>query len=562
MTALPISFRVPYRVVFCALAANHVTANEEFGMAQLHRILIVGGGTAGWLTANYLASTLHAASQQNLEIALVESPDIGILGVGEGTFPSIRGTLAAIGLDEARFLRGATATFKQGIRFDHWVRAPGTPGTGHYFHPFSLPSQRGDSPELLPYWLLGAAPDTAFAQAVTLQKRVADASRGPKRITDAEYQGRLNYAYHFDAARFAALLAEHGRSLGVRHTLATIDDVELDEQGAIARVITREAGALSADLYVDCTGFRAALIGKALGSPFRSAKDTLFVDRAVAMQVPYPRADTPIPSYTISTAHEAGWTWDIGLHTRRGVGYVYSTRHTDDARAEAVLRNYIGPAADGINARLLRFEAGFRPGQWQKNCVAVGLSAGFVEPLESTGIGLIEMGAYLIAHLLPADGDMTHVAKHFNRLMTTRFERIFDFIKMHYCLSRRRDSAFWLDNVDPASVPDTLKEQLAMWRSRPPHRLDFVTDVEMFLPASWQYILYGMEYETDLEPMRALHPRIDAARREFEMIRAIGAHALNDLPDHRALVEAACAHGFAPAGGASTRSARGPAEVA
>jgi len=192
----------------------------------------------------------------------------------------------------------------------------------------------------------------------------------------------------------------------------------------------------------------------------------------------------------------------------------------------------------------------------------VGLSAGFVEPLESTGIGLIEMGAYLIAHLLPADGDMTHVARHFNRLMTTRFERIFDFIKMHYCLSRRRDSAFWLDNVDPASVPDTLKDQLAMWRSRPPHRLDFVTDVEMFLPASWQYILYGMEYETDLEPMRALHPRIDAARREFEMIRAIGAHALNDLPDHRALVEAACAHGFAPAGGVTMRSARGPAEIA
>jgi len=514
-------------------------------MAALHKILIVGGGTAGWLTANYLARTFNVASQQSLQITLVESSDIGILGVGEGTFPSIRGTLSAIGLDEARFLRGATATFKQGIKFVDWVRTPGAPGVDHYFHPFSLPSQRGDSPELLPYWLLGAAPGTAFAEAVTMQKRVVDASRGPKRSSDNDYQARLNYAYHFDAGKFAALLAEHGRSLGVEHVIATVDDVELDARGAIARVITREAGALTADLYIDCSGFRAALIGKALGSPFRSAKDTLFVDRAVAIQVPYARADTPIPSYTISTAHEAGWTWDIGLHTRRGVGYVYSTRHTDDTRAEQVLREYIGPAADGLNARVLKFEAGFRPVQWRENCVAVGLSAGFVEPLESTGIGLIEMGAYLIAHLLPADGDMTRVAKHFNAVMTTRYERIFDFIKMHYCLSQRRDSQFWIDNVDPAGIPDTLADQLSMWRSRPPHRLDFVTDVEMFLPASWQFILYGMEFKTDLDPMRAMYPRFDAARREFEMIRTMSAHAVADLPDHRALVEQACAQGFA-----------------
>ncbi|MEP7042929.1 MAG: tryptophan halogenase family protein [Dokdonella sp.] len=514
-------------------------------MSRLKKILIVGGGTAGWLTANYLARTLHTATQRDIQIHLVESADIGILGVGEGTFPSIRGTLSAIGIDEARFLRGATATFKQGIRFVDWVRSPSTPGADHYFHPFSLPSQRADDLELLPYWLLGAAPGTAFAQAATLQKRVADASRGPKRNSDREYQGRLNYAYHFDAARFAALLAEHGRELGVQHSIATVENVELDDQGAIARVVTREAGALTADLYIDCSGFRAALIGKALGMPFRSAKDTLFVDRAVAIQVPYARADAPIPSYTISTAHEAGWTWDIGLHARRGVGYVYSTRHTDDTRAEQVLRDYIGPAADGLSARVLKFEAGFRPEQWHKNCVAVGLSAGFVEPLESTGIGLIEMGAYLIAHLLPADGDMTRVAKHFNAVMTTRYERIFDFIKMHYALSQRRDSQFWIDNVDPASVPDTLKDQLSMWRSRAPHRLDFVTDVEMFLPASWQYILYGMEFETDLAPMRAMYPRFDAARREFETIRTVAAHAVNDLPDHRALVEDICAHGFA-----------------
>ena len=513
-------------------------------MSALRNILVVGGGTAGWLSACYLARVLNAAHPQGVRVSLVESADIGILGVGEGTFPSIRGTLSAIGLDETRFLRGATATFKQGIRFVDWVRAPAMLAGARrdYFHPFSLPSQRGDAPELLPYWLLGAAtPGASFAESVTLQQRVADAARAPKKRGDAPYQGRLNYAYHFDAVQFAKVLAEHGRNLGVQHTIATVENVDLDEHGAIARVHTREAGALEADLYVDCTGFRAALIGRALGSSFRSAKDTLFVDRAVAIQVPYARADAPIPSYTISTAHEAGWTWDIGLHARRGVGYVYSTRHTDDARAEQVLRDYIGPAAQGLSARVLKFEAGHRPLQWVKNCVAVGLSAGFVEPLESTGIGLIEIAAYLIAHLFPRDGEMTRVAKLFNESMSARYERIFDFIKMHYCLSQRRDSTFWIDNADPASVPDTLKDRLAMRRCRPPHRLDFLSDIEMFLPASWQYILYGMEFRTDLESARAAYTQVDAARREFEMIRALGTHAVNDLPDHRALVEAICA---------------------
>lgn len=523
-------------------------------MAALRRILIVGGGTAGWLTACYLARTLNSALPKNIQITLVESEEIGILGVGEGTFPSIRGTLSAIGLDEARFIRGATATFKQGIRFVDWVRPPGGAGANHYFHPFSLPSQQGDSPELLPYWLLGAAPGTAFADAVTLQKRVVDAARAPKRRSDREYQGRLNYAYHFDAVKFAGVLAEHGRALGVHRCIATVEGAELDEHGAIKRVRLRDGGVLEADLYVDCTGFRAALIGAALGSQFKSAKDVLFVDRAVAMQVPYATPDAPIPSVTISTAHEAGWTWDIGLHARRGTGYVYSTRHTDDARAEQVLRNYIGPASDALTPRVLKFEAGHRPLQWVRNCVAVGLSAGFVEPLESTGIGLIEMAAYLIAHLLPTDGDTTRVSRLFNELMSARFERIFDFIKMHYALSKRRDSPFWIDNVDPASMPDSLKDRLVMWRCRPPHRLDFVTDLEMFLPASWQYILYGMEFQTNLEALRGAHTRGAAAAHQFAMIQALGARAIADLPDHRALIEEICAHGFAtPAAPSATR---------
>jgi len=503
---------------------------------DIRNILIVGGGTAGWLTAAYLARTLATASG-GVGITLVESPEIGILGVGEGTFPSIRGTLSAIGIDEARFLKGANATFKQGVKFAHWVRPPGEPGPDHYFHPFSTPSYRGDGLELLPYWLLGAAGEgVAFAEAATMQKRVADASRAPKRATDADYQGPMNYAYHFDAARFAALLAEEGRALGVKHLHATVEQVEVDEAGLISGVMTREAGRLSADLYVDCTGFRAALIGQALGSPFKSLRGALFADRALAIQVPYARPDHPIASYTISTAHEAGWTWDIGLSERRGVGYVFSSAHTDEGRAEQVLRDYVGPASEGLSARLLKFELGYREVQWIGNCVAVGLSGGFLEPLESSGIGLIETAAYLIGHLFPFDGNTAPAARHFNALMSARYARIVDFLKLHYCISRRPEP-FWVDNTDPASIPDSLADKLAMWRSRPPHRLDFLADLEMYPTSSWQYVLYGMEYATDLGGLRPALPRMEAARAEFAMLRQVSERALADLPDHRGLVD-------------------------
>lgn len=506
-------------------------------MQPIQDILIVGGGTAGWLTAAFLARQLGTA-HGGVRITLVESSDIGIIGVGEGTFPSIRGTLSAIGIGEAEFLEACSATYKQGIRFEHWVRPPGAAGADHYFHPFSQPSQRPGAPELLPYWLMGDAGEgRAFAEAVTLQKAIADARHGPKRASDGDFLGPLNYAYHFDAGRFAALLAEHGQALGVKRVIATVDRVDLDEQGAIAAVHTKEAGTLTAGLYVDCSGFRARLIGEALGSPFKSMRDVLFVDSALAMQVPYARPDAPIASYTIANAQDHGWIWDIGLQERRGIGHVYSSRHCDDAEAERALRRYIGPASDALTPRKLALNIGYRETQWVKNCVAVGLSGGFLEPLESSGIGLIETAAYLIGQLFPFNGDTAPVAKHFNAFMNERYARIVDFIKLHYGLTQRTDTAFWRENADPASFTDTLKEKLAMWRCRPPQRLDFITDVEMYLSASWQYVLYGMEFETQLGTGAAALMRSEEARKEFATIAQLGTHALRDLPPHRMLIE-------------------------
>ena len=516
---------------------------------MLNKILIVGGGTAGWLTAAFLARSLKATPQSGMQITVVESAEIGIVGVGEGTFPSIRSTLAAIGIDEARFIRECHATFKQGVHFVDWLHADNGQQQRHsYFHPFSLPSQRPGGPELLPYWLMGVAEKSLgypipFAKAVTLQNTIADAARGPKRSGDADFAGPVNYAYHFDASRFAKLLCEHARSLGVVQIFANVEQVRLDAQGAIAAVQTAECGQLQADLYIDCSGFRAKLIGEALGSPFKKVDDILFVDRALAIQVPYPDRDAsaPIPSYTIATAHEAGWTWDIGLQQRRGVGYVYSSRHSSQAQAETVLRNYLqttnGSRFDELTPRSLQLNVGYRPIQWIKNCVAVGLAGGFLEPLESSGIGLIETAAYYINYFLPSDGDFAPAAKMFNELMASRYERVVDFIKLHYCLSQRTDSQFWRDNVDPRSFSPALQDRLAMWRCRAPHRLDFVTDLEMYPPSSWQYVLYGMHYPTDLGDSHRHHGRAAEAGKEFGLIQQLARHALTDLPSHRSLID-------------------------
>jgi tryptophan halogenase len=508
------------------------------------RIVIVGGGTAGWITACYLARMLSADQPGGLSVTVVESEDIGIIGVGEGTFPSICKTLARIGLDETLMLRDASATLKQGVRFANWRKAQGVDPADHYYHPFQT-RQQHSAMDLMPYWLAGAAGERPWAEVSTAQQLVIEDFRAPKLITQANYTGSLNYAYHFDAVEFARVLRRRALELGVAHLIDTIDEVRLDASGAIAALSARKGGELTADLYIDCTGFRAQLIGQALNSPFSAFRDQLFVNRAVALQVPYDHPGGPIASCTISTAQQAGWTWDIGLSARRGVGYVYSSDHTTDEDAEAVLRTYIGPAADGLNTRLLKFEAGFRQAQWVKNCVAIGLSAGFIEPLEATGIGFAEIAAHILAHLFPWSGDCELGARQFNAQMAQRYAGVIDFIKAHYCLSERTDTEFWRDNRAAPSISDSLHEKLARWRHRPPSYLD-VEAGDIFNENNWQYILYGMGFRTDLGERAGALKFFDEARREFANIQRQGDYALSVMPRHRDLVDQVRASGFKP----------------
>lgn len=507
------------------------------------RVIIVGGGTAGWITAAYMARMLTHGLADGLQITLVESSDIGIIGVGEGTFPSIRKTLSRIGIDESDLVREANATFKQGIRFNDWRYSPSESRRHHYFHPFQITGQT-QGLDLLPYWLLGAAGNAGWDEVNTVQKAVADASLGPKFISHENYTGPLNYAYHFDAADFARLLRKTAVGLGVRHITDTVDEVSLTEEGDIGSIRTRENGSLSADLFIDCTGFRAQLIGEALGVPFKSYRSQLFTNRAIALQVPYDRPGADIASYTIATAQEAGWTWDIGLSGRRGTGYVYSSDHTSDERAEDVLRSYLGPAANGLTARVLKFEAGFRQTQWHKNCVAIGLSCGFIEPLEATGIGFAEIAALLVTNLFPWAGQYETSAKQFNEIMVKRYEHVVDFIKLHYCLSERRDSVFWRDNVADSSVSADLTERLERWRFRPPEFMDVDLNHDIFTEANWQYVLYGMGFHTDLSARAGTFRYYDEAKAAFAEIRRQADYARTIMPRHRDLIEAVRTGGF------------------
>ena len=525
---------------------QRVTRTPHGVCGMIRDVVIVGGGAAGWLTAAYLGKTLAASAPGGARITLIESADIGILGVGEGTFPSIQRTLQRIGIPEGKFLKESNATFKQGIRFNGWKYEPGREGRNHYFHPFTSLQERTGL-DLIPYWLLNCAGEgVPIDEAMTIQTRVADAHRAPKRVTDGDYEAPLNYAYHFDASSFARVLSEAAKLLGVRHIVDTVDAVNLDEVGAIESLTTRANGLLKGDLFVDCTGFRAQLISAALKSPYKSCRSSLFCDRAVAIQVPYEKSDAPIASYTISTAQEAGWIWDIGLDVRRGTGHVYSSAHTDDDQAEQVLRNYLGPIAEGKSARTFKYEAGYREAPWVKNCVAVGLSSAFFEPLEATGIVLVEVAAVLLANLFPWAGDIATAARQFNNIMRQRYEGCADFLKLHYCLTERRDTPFWRDNIDPNTISESLKELLDRWKHRPPDVVDFNPNTATFHHSSWQFVLYGMDFKTDLSAKAGAFRYYEEARKEFANIQRQAGLAAAALPSHRDLITHIYQNGLGP----------------
>lgn len=502
---------------------------------DITRIVIVGGGSAGWLTAAVIAAEHGAAGK--LSITLLESPDVPTVGVGEGTWPTMRDTLRRIGVSESDFIRECDATFKQGSRFIGWG---GHAGRDAYMHPFVLPQGFLDA-NLVAGWQ--QTPHVPYAELVSFQPHLCEAGRGPKQFATPEYAAVANYAYHLDAGKFGNFLRRHCvERLGVRHLADHMLSVNAHADGDIASLQTREHGVLEGDLFVDCSGERSLLLGRHFGVGRVDVRSVLFNDRALAVQVPYPAPDTPIACQTVSTAQRSGWIWDIGLSARRGVGHVYSSAHISDAEAEADLFRYIegsggAPAKDLGTPMRLAFEPGYRHQSWHRNCVAVGMSAGFVEPLEASSLALVELGATALAEQLPATREhMDLVAQRFNEAFTYRWRRVVDFLKLHYVLSRRDDSDYWRDHRQEASIPDSLRELLQMWRYQPPSRYDLTRVDEVFPSASYHYILYGMGFVPKPRAGRAsddLRRTSDFFREAADMARRM----LPALPAHRALID-------------------------
>ena len=494
-------------------------------------IVIVGGGTAGWLTASLIAARADRDAAAPISVTLIESPDIPTIGVGEGTWPTMRGTLQRIGLSETEFLLACDASFKQGSRFAGWTT--GAPDDW-YLHPFTAPAD-AEPRALVEAWQ--AQPDARFADIVTPQAQICARDLAPRQRAMPDYAGALNYAYHLDAGKFATLLARHATErLGVRHIRDHVGAVLRAENGDIAAVRTRDNGDIAGNLFIDCTGHAAMLIGGELQIPFIDRSHELFNDRALAVQVPV-MPGSAIASQTDATAHAAGWIWDIGLPTRRGVGCVYASDHCDDDTAAATLSAYIEramPTADrkALSFRRLTFRSGHRERFWERNCLAIGLSAGFLEPLEASAIVTIELAVEALLANWPSQATMDIHARRFNDLFRYRWDRIVEFLKLHYVLSKR-DEPYWRAHREPASIPQRLGELLEIWRHQPPSAADFPQIDEVFPAASYQYVLYGMGFPPPIEA-----PFSHSAAAQMGQVEQRARALETSLPGNRAYFDA------------------------
>lgn len=445
-------------------------------MNDIRRIVIVGGGAAGWMAAAAAATTLRGR-----DVTLVESEEIGIIGVGEAAFPSIRAFNRLLQLPEAEFLRATGGSYKLGIHFRDWQR----PGSA-YFHTFGDYHPIEGSMSL---WAQFRRHEQALGcdfGELNLATRMAMEGRFAVPLDADAKQSPFDYAYHFDAQRYAAFLRRVAEQRGARRIEGRIVDVQRRPDGGVAALRLADGRTVDGDFFLDCSGFVSLLIGKTLGVPFVDESHWLPVDRAWA--VPVARQPGPLLPYTRSTALEAGWSWRIPLQDRTGYGHVFASRYIDEARArEQLLAQVDGPLL--AEPRLLKFTTGYRQTHWLHNVAAVGLAGGFLEPLESTAIYLVQATLARVLPLLDGPAPPTAEAvQGFNHVQLTQYRRIRDFIVLHYCLSERRDSELWR-TMTSMPLPDSLAYKIRAWRES---GLLPVFDHEGFDANSWLSIHAGM----------------------------------------------------------------------
>ena len=496
-------------------------------MRQLKKILIVGGGSAGWMAAALFSRLFRGL----YDITLIESEAIGTVGVGEATIPAIKTFNALIGLDEVDFMRRTQASFKLGIQFIDWDRIGSS-----YIHGFGVIGRDLEWLRCHQYWLkmraAGRASDFAaysINTAAALQNRFMRAD--PQR--NGSPLGHIAHAFHFDAGLYAKYLRGLSEAAGVRRREGKIASVQLRPDDGFVQSVTMEDGAVeAADLFIDCSGFRGLIIEEAMKTGYEDWTHWLPCDRALA--VPCARTE-PFTPYTRATARPAGWQWRIPLQHRTGNGHVYSSRYMDEAEAERILLSNL----DGeqlAEPNRIRFVAGKRRQVWNKNCVAAGLASGFLEPLESTSLHLIQSVLTRLVRLMPDGGfDPTTIAE-FNRQMDFEYERIRDFVILHYKATQRDDTLFWRDCRDMA-VPDTLQRKMDLFRA---NGRVFREDDELFTEESWIQVFLGQGViPAGYDPLVDVTPEAEIERFLNDVETVIG-KCVAVMPSHADYVARVC----------------------
>lgn len=417
-------------------------------------IVILGGGTAGWITANLMATNWE---DRDIDITLVESPDIGIIGVGEGSTPPLKHFLDVIGVEESDWMARCDATYKVGITFRSWSTKP---GFDEYFHPFLSQPDEFSVPAFFHNSFLrrqgvdlDGHPSQFFLEWYLAQQRQAP-------VTPPNFPFEMKYGYHFNSGLLGEFLKDWAAKKGVKYRQATVTDVALDDKGFIDYLKTDSEETIKADFYVDSTGFRSQLLQQALGVPFESCEEVLFNDSAVVF--PTEPDENPEPQ-TISTALKFGWAWKIPLTSRFGNGYVYSSKYVDDDEAEREFRGHLGLEDSDVEARKLKFKVGRVSEHWVKNCLAVGLSQGFIEPLEATALDMVQETVVRFIESF-TKGDFTE--KHrdeFNERISNRFDAVRDYIVCHYRINTRQDTDYWRDAGTNEKISPSLREILTAW---------------------------------------------------------------------------------------------------
>ncbi|MCF2950262.1 tryptophan 7-halogenase [Paraglaciecola aquimarina] len=478
-------------------------------------ILIVGGGTAGWMSACLMAKTLGS---EQFSISLLESNNVPTVGVGEGSTPYIKRFFDALEITEAKWMPACSATYKGGITFANWSTKA---GFAQYFHPFtsSLDAESFDVFKQVTRlkhanYHVDAHPNYYFLQAELVNQKRIPVSQDKQKVDSI-------YAYHFDATKLGLFLKDYACSLGVKHIVDDVTAVKLAESGAIESVTTQSGQTISADIFVDCTGFKALLIEKTLGVNFKSFKDNLFNDSAVAIATP--KADFYAP-HTISTAMSNGWRWDIPLTSRTGNGYVYSSDFQSASSAEEELRKAIH-IHDDVEARHIKMKVGRLEKHWHKNCVAIGLSQGFIEPLEATALHIVQLSIEQFIEQYKRGDYSDKYQEYYNHGVNHLFEHIRDYIVLHYLTNSRSDTDYWKACRHDIKISDRLQAAMEVWCSGGDldEELNCQQVTQYYSSMSWHVLLAGMGvFPTSNQTTPISHPQAEQALNDIK--RHISAH--------------------------------------